>query len=398
MVTQESTGLDSIKNRRSGEGMALLALTMSAFVLNLNANVMGALLPFLKEDFDFDVSGGSRLLSAGGFGAAFGALLLADFVRRWSPRTVLVTGMGVFAVSSLAHVFVTGFWPLLGLRVVAAFATGVAYAVSSAVAADMTPYERRGAVMGRFNAGMFLAIPVGIPLAAWLANSGMWEVTFVVQAAVGVVGVLLSLRFVPALPPTATARRLPLLRNGGVVAILVATMLHVGSFFTVVQMGTLWLDSEGIVAKENHVWVWIGLGGLSVVGSAAFGRVADRIGKRMFVLITSAILVVSFLVLSRGPGPWLLLAVGCVLAMAAAARTGPLQALVSGLVPSEQMGALMGLRGFCMQIGVGAFAFGASQLTRNPKDFDQVFMLAAACQFLSYAAIRFGVRERQKAG
>ena len=56
----------------------------------------------------------------------------------------------------------------------------------------------------------------------------------------------------------------------------------------------------------DQIWVWVGLGLLSVVGSALFGRVSDRVGKRMFVLITSAILVVCFLALSRGPSPvWL---------------------------------------------------------------------------------------------
>jgi len=79
-------------------------------------------------------------------------------------------------------------------------------------------------------------------------------------------------------------------------------------------------------------------------------------------------------------------------AVAAAARTGPLQALVSGLVPAEQLGALMGLRGFAMQLGVFLFAFGASALTAR-LGFRGVLLLAAVCQTGSYLAIRFGVQE-----
>ena len=84
--------------------------------------------------------------------------------------------------------------------------------------------------------------------------------------------------------------------------------------------------------------------------------------------------------------------VGCILALSAAARTGPLQALVSGLVPPEQLGVLMGLRGFCMQIGVFLFAMVAAQLT-DRLGFEGVLMLAAGCQLVSYLAIRFGVHE-----
>ena len=305
---------------------------------------------------------------------------------------MLAGSLGLFVVASLLHAVVTAYVPLLALRVLAGFATGLAYAAASAAAADIAPYDRRAAVMGRFNAGMFLAIPLGLPLAVWLAASGHWTVTFLVQATIGALGVVLSVRYVPALPPQQAQRRWPLLKQRGVVAVLLATMLHVGSFFTVVQMATTWLDTSGIVAKEDQLWVWVGLGLLSVVGSALFGRLADAVGKRSFVLATSAILVVCFLALSRGPSPLWLLVIGCLLAIAAAARTGPLQALVSGLVPSEQLGALMGLRGFCMQIGVFLFAIGAAQLTRG-LDFQAVLTLAAACQFLSYLAIRFGVHE-----
>jgi len=389
---QESTSPDLVPPDRSRESMAILALAMSAFVLNLNSNVMGALLPFLKGEFGFESDGSAWLLAAAGIGSAGGALLVADVSRVLGRRTVLAGSLTLFVAASLAHVLVTAYAPLLALRVVAGFATGLAYAAASAAAADIAPYARRGAVMGRFNAGMFLAIPLGLPLAVWLAASGQWAVTFVVQAAVGALGALLSLRYVQALPAQEARRRWPLLRQSGVVAVLLATMLHVGSFFTVVQMATTWLDASGIVPKEEQLWVWVGLGFLSVLGSAGFGRLADLVGKRTFVLVSSATLVVCFLALSRGPSPTWLLVIACVLAVAAAARTGPLQALVSGLVPSEQLGALMGLRGFCMQLGVFLFAIGAAQLTRG-LDFEAVLMLAAACQFLSYLAIRFGVRE-----
>lgn len=395
LTTPESVSPDSKQTANSRERMAVLTLAMSAFVLNLNSNVMGALLPFIKSEFDFADDGAAWLLAAAGIGSAAGAFFVADVARWFGRRTVLVVSLSLFVVASLLHMVVTDYWPLLGLRVLAGFATGLAYATASAAAADLAPYERRGAVMGRFNAGMFLAIPLGLPLAVWLAAMGYWSFTFVVQAAVGAIAVVLSLRYVPALPPSSAGRRWPLLKNPAVIAVLLSTMLHVGSFFTVVQMATTWLDESGLVAKEDQIWMWVGLGVLSVVGSALLGRLSDKVGKRQFVLATSAILVICFIVLARGPSPLMLLLVGCLLALAAAARTGPLQALVSGLVPADQLGALMGLRGFSMQVGVFLFAMGAAGLAKR-LGFEGVLVLAAGCQFLSYLAIRFGVREPGK--
>jgi DHA1 family inner membrane transport protein len=396
LATQEPADPDSIRSAPSREGAAVLALAMSAFVLNLNANVMGALLPFVRGELGFDSDAGALLISATGAGSAVGALVVADAGRRLGRRAVLGASLGLFVVASVAHLVVSSFWPLLALRAFAGLSTGVAYAAASAAAADLAPYERRGAVMSKFNAGLFLAIPVGLPLTVWLSSVGYWSAVFAVQAAVGLLALGLSLRNVPPLPPTPAARRLALLTNGGVLAVLAATMLHVGSFFTVVQLATSWLDDEGIVAKEQQVWVWVGLGALSVAGSALFGKLSDRVGKRRFVLITSGVLVVCFFALSRAWGPDYLLPIGCVLAVAAAARTGPLQALVSGLVPAEQLGALMGLRGFAMQAGVFLFALGASELTAD-LGFRGVLVMAAACQVGSYLAIRFGVREPRQA-
>lgn len=365
---------------------------MSAFVLNLNANIMGALLPFVTDELELIGGAGSKLLASAGVGSAFGALLVADFGRWFGRRAVLVFGLVLFTVASAAHLSVATYWPLLVCRAVSGFASGLSYAAASAVAADLTPYERRGHAMGRFNAGLFLAIPIGMSLTVLFATYGHWTSIFLLQTLVGVVAVLLSLRCVPQLPPSPTGRRLPLLKNGGVIAILLATMLHVGSFFTVVQLATTWLDAEGLVLKHDQIWVWVGLGALSVVGSAGFGRLSDRVGKRRFVLMTSALLVVCFLALWREPAPLWLAVIACVLAIAAAARTGPLQALISGLVPSEQLGALMGLRGFCMQFGVFLFAMGAAEIVPR-VGFTGVLLLATGCQLLSYLAIRFGVTE-----
>ena len=400
LATQEPEPSDRTRSTESAERRAVLALASSAFVLNLNANVMGALLPFLRSDLGFGDDGGPLLLAAAGLGSALGALLVADVCRWAGRRSVLVASLLLFTLASLLHLVTSSsFWAFLAMRALAGFAVGLSYAAASAAAADLAPYERRGAIMGRFNAGMFLAIPVGLPLTVWLASLGHWPVVFVVQALVGALAAGLSARCVPALPPTPMASRTALLKNGGVVAVLLATMLHVGSFFTVVQLATTWLDESGVVAKQDQVWVWVGLGALSVVGSAGFARLSDSIGKRRFVLVTSAMLVISFLLLSQQsgdsaqPDAGLLLGVGCVLAVAAAARTGPLQALVSGLVSSDQFGALMGLRGFCMQVGVFLFALAAAPMTSS-LGFRGVLLMAAGCQLLSYLAIRFGVRGR----
>lgn len=370
---------------------AVAALATTAFALNLNTNVLGALLPFVRGELHLQPGREAWLIAAGALGSAFGSLLAGPYAARRGRRSALVSGLLVFVGASIAHLLTTSFWPFFVLRLAAGVAVGVAYAAASALVAEVAPYGRRGGAMGMFSAGMFLAVALGLPASVALANAGAWTAIFAIQAGVGALGLWWTLRAVPdGRAAEAAAAPWRLLANGPVLAVLVATMLHVGSFFTTVQLATTWLDRTGRVAKEDQVWLWLGLGLASVVGSAWLARASDAFGKRNFVLAASVLLVGCFGLLAREPGPWPMLAIGTALAVVAAARTGPLQALLSGLAPADRLAGLMGLRGCVMQLGVVSFALAAAPVV-SEYGFEGVLWFAALCQLASYAAIRLGV-------
>lgn len=384
---------DVVELPRAQERVAVLALALAAFALGLNTNVLGALLPFLPEPLLPGPQAKTWLLAAAAAGSALGALAVGPATARRGRRSVLVYGLGAFIAFSAAHPFAGALWAFALLRFLAGFAVGLAYAAASALVAEVSPYSRRGAAMGRFTAGMFFAVAVGMPASVALARLGAWSAIFLVQALAAALGLLCALRAVPAGAPVdvrGSTRRA--LGNAGVRAGLFATMLHVGSFFTSVQLAAAWLDATGRVAKDDQIWLWFGLGLASVVGSAAFGRISDRLGKRRFVLVTSVVLAALFVSLATEPGGAVLLAIGVLLAVTASARTGPLQALVSGLVPVEQLAALMGLRGCIMQVGVVVFALAAGPV-ESRAGFGGVLGLAASFQVLSWLAIQAWVKE-----
>ena len=392
MVASPSTVEPTVELPRAQERLAIAALALAAFALNLNTNVLGALLPFVREDLALADGDGKYLIAAAALGSAIGALGAGPLTDRHGRRAILVAGLLAFVASSLAHLAASSFWPFCVLRALSGVAVGLAYAAASALVAEVAPYERRGAAMGGFTAGMFLAIPIGMPLSVALAKVGAWPAIFAVQAAVGALGCWWALRAVPVRP--ADGRRgfgFVVLASGPVRAGLFATLLHVGSFFTTVQLATTWLDETGRVPKGDQLLLWVGLGLASVVGSAVFGRLSDRVGKRSFVLAASLVLIGCFAALASEPGPLVLLGLGLLLAITAAARTGPLQALVSGLVPVHQLGALMGMRGCVMQLGVFAFALSAAPIA-SELGFSGVLLLAAGWQLLSLLAIGLGVR------
>src|SRR5262245_10987141 len=365
---------------------------MTAFTLSLNINVLSVLLPYLPADLVQPGRDDHVLIAAAALATAVAALLAGPLADRVGRRRLLIAGMGASALASAMHVLAQTYGLLVIARALSGAAVGFAYAPASALVAEIVPYERRGAAMGVFTAGMFLALPVGQPLAWWCAYSGNWRAIFAIQTAIAVIGAVLAWRTVPAtstsgswVDPRDVLRQLPVL------AALLAVMLHVGSFLTTVQLAGRWLDARGLVPKDDQLQMWVVLGLAAALGSFAFGRLADRVGKRNFVLMTSVVMVMCFALLVNADSLGMLVPIGLLLAVSAAARTGPLQALTSRLVPSYQFGTLMGVRAFAQQFGV--FAFAQFVPSEPPYGFSTVLYAAAACQVASYLAIRLGVRE-----
>lgn len=394
------TPVSAAANRPApGEAVAITALAMVAFALNLNTNVLAALLPFLRESLGLVEVDGPKLIAAAAFGSALGALLFGFVARAAGRRRTLLVSSGVFVLASLLHAVPGPVGWLLALRAVSGFAVGLAYAGASALSAEIVPYQRRGAAMGRFNAGMFLAIPVGMPLSVLFARFGFWPGIFVFQALVAAVGWWWTWRAVPEGQRDAGGFAFGrVLVNRGAIGGLLATGLHVGSFFTTVQLTTTWLERSQLLPKSEQMPLWVGFGIVSVVGTAWLGRLSDGLGKRNFTMLTSAVLAALFLVLGRQVpvgrevSVAVLTAGGAILAAVAAARTGPLQALLSGQVAPADLGVLMGLRGFVMQAGVGAFALTVDS-SEERGGFATVLLFAAAWQAASFLSIRLLVRE-----
>src|SRR5262249_47982175 len=191
-----------------------------------------------------------------------------------------------FVALSVVQGFADSFAVLLTLRLLSGAAVGVAYCSASAITADLVPYQRRGRTMGSFTAGMWLAVPIGMPIAVLLARAGHWSWIFFVQALFAAAGALCAIVAVP--PDRGSGPWVApwnMLRRAPVLAALLAVALHNGPFFVVVQLATGWLDARRVVdgaetsilPKEQQLWLWVGLGFASALGSFMLGRLSDRL-------------------------------------------------------------------------------------------------------------------------
>lgn len=378
--------------------------------MNLNASVFGALNPFLKGQEGWGEDALGWLVSGATAAGAIAAAVLGPVTDRVGRRPMVLWGLLVFSVASVAHGFESlGYGGLLLCRIVSGAAVGIAYSSATAALADAVPYATRGRAMGLMTAGMMLAVPLGMPVAVWLAQDGQWRTIFLIQ---GVLGALAALAVGLVLPGKSGVagsgergfRRIrSALGRPGVLPGLVAAGLNIGAFYTVIQFLGVWLNDSGVLPKGDQGALWIGLGVTAVIGSGLLGRFGDRFGNKRFVIVTTLTKAAILLALPLAGGEaladgvppegdlTLFLALAIPLALVASARTGPLGALISELVPDHERGTVMGLRSAFQMAGM-ALTAGVFGAVMKAGGFAAGTLVAAAMMAVSCVLLGLGVR------
>lgn len=386
---------------RSRERLAIGALSLAVFVVAVNVNLVGPMLPFAEEDPLYSSLGReaaqariNQLLWITSGAAFLASLLMGPLVDRVGRRLPMVVGGVMMVLAMASHLVAVDHLQLLIARFVAGFGGGLVFMSASAAVADLVPYGRRGAAMGVFSLGLFLATPLGLPVAVWIAKAGgdAWRFAFAWLALPGVLalaGFWLCPRGLGKTEHRVT--QLQVLREPFVLPAMLSVMLYTGAFFTTVQFAARWLDDSGLLAKEDQAMVWIVLGLSAAAGSLVLPRLGDRIGKRNMVLLTTAAAAVCLLLLSRVETMMGLWIVGMLLTLLAAARTPSLQALMSEIVEPRMRGTLMGLRAAAVNLGAFAFAAAGGEIYRL-HGYDALLYLGTAAIVAAYFLVRVFVR------
>ncbi|MDA0373405.1 MAG: MFS transporter [Planctomycetota bacterium] len=379
--------------------LAVAALAATCFGMSLNANVLAALNPYLEQALGLAKPELGALGAAAGLAGTVAALLLGPTVDRLGRRPPLLAGTAAFLVASLGYFVAGSFASLIAIRVATGFAAGVVLTSASSAVADLIPYERRGFAMGIVTGAILLAVPLGMPVALLFAEAGHWRGIFALQVAAAVVTLVALVRVLPEGLGKGSGgeSQWTVLRHPGVAPALGSMVLYNGAFFASMQFLGTWLDEVGILAKASQGGMWITLGLVSAVGGMGLTKVADRIGKRAFVLLATAIVGGGLVMLARVEDMSMLVIVGVPVGIVSAARSGALLALVSELVPQGSRGTLMGVRTAAVTLGTGTFPWLAGEVYAA-EGFPAFLRIAGISVGVAWVLVRFGVAEPTRAG
>lgn len=260
--------------------LAIYALALAAFAIGTAEFIISGILPPLAADLDVTIPTAGLLVSAYAVGVAIGGPILTIVAARFSPKTVIVTVMIVFAFAQGLCAIAPDYGLLLLARLVSAGGHGVFFGAGSVVVSKLVPQERRGSAFSLFIGGITIANLLGLPGGSAIGNAFGWRMAF---AAVGLLGVIATIVLVAQLPPTRDGEhvqtdvrnQLRALRHQQVllsyltIAIVMIAALTFGTYQVPILLNVTGVD-------PTIVPLYLLLGGVgSVIGIYAGGRATD---------------------------------------------------------------------------------------------------------------------------
>jgi predicted MFS family arabinose efflux permease len=376
--------------------LRLFGLLLGILLLGLaDVQIISPILPKLAEDFSVSPAMMGTAVSAYAIAAALWALVVGPLSDQIGRLIFLRAAAWVLAGAAGAAYFASCFEHYMAARVLAGLAGGTISTCVIAQVADLFDYSARGRAMGWVGAIYFIAAVIAVPLGAWITAAWSWRILYLLQIALAfLLGLLLPSSLSPAAGKkeardhsVAVVKKVLqqqlqnypryLVQRPTLVGLLLAITVSAAVAGLVTYLG-VWLTTAFGMSIATIGVVFMITGAASVIGALGGGWIADQLGKRRMMALSSFLLAVILLAVSlveTRTNVFLFCAAG---GLAMALREGPFQALISELVPANERGAYIALRNAISQLAIAVAAVLAGILFER-FGFNAVAYFAAAC-------------------
>jgi EmrB/QacA subfamily drug resistance transporter len=234
-----------VSNSQISSGRILAVLSGAAFMASLDVFIVNVAFDSIGADFPGTSLGQlSWVLNA--YAVVFAALLVpaGRIADRYGRRAGFALGLAVFTAASAACAMSDGIWWLVAFRVVQAAGAAVLTPASLGLVLATAKPEHRARSVKIWAAAGAIAAALG-PVLGGLLVEANWRWVFLVNVPVGLVALVLTLRWVPESRDTSITR-LPDLLGAGLLA------LGVGALTLGLVKGTDWGWRSG---RTDLAWV-----------------------------------------------------------------------------------------------------------------------------------------------
>ncbi|TSD73605.1 MFS transporter [Janthinobacterium sp. KBS0711] len=305
--------MSDYSSSRVGLPATVYLIAIGAFALGMASYVTAGLMPMIAGAFSISLAMAAQLVTAFTLAYGLGSPLAVALLPARAQRSGLLIALGVFVLANGASALASGFGSLLTWRAIAGIGAGVYLALGIAAAAGVSAPQQRGKAIGVIMGGMAGGTVLGVPLSLLLAQqlgwaAALWLVTFL--GGLALAGLLWKLPALPVAPAISLRRKLVLLADGQVLAILLVSLLAAIAslgMYTFIAPLLAWSANGTAMSATPFLWAW-GVGG--IVGSVLVGPWADKVAapKLTCIILLLLALALCALPLAARWSAWLMLA------------------------------------------------------------------------------------------
>jgi DHA1 family inner membrane transport protein len=394
-----------MSSRPTNQVTVIACLFSILFVGVADNQILSPLLPGIRSQFGRSSFDAGLLFTGYSLCAGLSVLIWGPLSDIFGRKKGLLSGLVFFCAGSFVSFLSSDFHMLLTGRVLTGMGASMLSLNAVSYAADFFPYENRGWAMGSIFSSYFAALILGVPLGSWLGDRFGWNAVFGTLGTIAFVLIISTSRLLPGIISKSGAtsglriseyvrRYLVFLQNpvsaGGLSSSFFASA---GTMGFIAFLGVWLHDSFGIPGSKIGL-VFLVSGAAALLASPLAGSMSDRIGKRVQFVFSCAALGLFLSILPRliwGPA---LFSVFGLVSLSAAFRQGPMEAVLTEIVPSASRGSFVALKNSFSQLGIALAAMLSGMLFER-SGYGAVCLLGAGANLLAAVSMLFTLKERR---
>jgi DHA1 family inner membrane transport protein len=277
--------------------LSLISLMLCVFGITTGEFVIAGILPAISTDLGVSIPAAGLLVTAYAIGMIIGGPVLTALTARYPRKPLIITLLVITVVGNLASAFAPTYPMLFAARIITSLVTSTFFANAIVTAASTAPPAKQASTVSRLVFGMNLAMVLGAPIGTLIGSAYGWRATFIAIAAVCTLGLVMTLKLVPAVASAGTSAvaELRVFRNRDVqLAIGVTAIANVGLLMVFTYFSPLLTDVTGFAGSTVAGLLLIyGVG--AAIGNFVGGWLSDRAlmpsQLGLLALLTAALVV-----------------------------------------------------------------------------------------------------------
>ncbi|WPN56023.1 MFS transporter [Pseudomonas sp. P9_31] len=350
---------------------ALASLSLSMLMPSLDTSIANTGLPTLAEAFDASFQHVQWIVLA--YLLAITTLIvsvgrLGDIVGR---RRLLLAGITIFSLSSLACGVAPSLGWLVGARAVQGLGAAIMLALTVAFVGETVPKAQTGSAMGLLGTMSAIGTTLGPSLGGMLIAGVGWQAIFLINVPLGVLNIWLAYRYLPADSRRAKAGRVGFDKTGTLLLALTLAAYALAMTIGHGDVGPLNIALLLAAVFGAGIFIFVEATVASPLIKLALFRQPGLSASLAMSTLVSTVMMATLVV-----GPFYLsgaLGLGAAL-VGLTLSVGPLVAALSG-VPAGRLVDRFGTRRMTL-VGLAAMVLGAGALSMMPAGFGILGYLA----------------------